>query len=83
MMQRDLINSALAIVVFTVVFGLVYPLVMTGVAQVLFGEQGRRLEGRGDGEVVGSSLIAQAFSARPSAARASSATRPTSSRARR
>ena len=33
-MKRDLISSALAIVVLTVVLGLAYPLVITGIAQV-------------------------------------------------
>jgi K+-transporting ATPase ATPase C chain len=60
-MKRDLLNSALAIVVLTVVLGLVYPLVTTGVSQLLFADQadGSRVEL--DGEVVGSSLIAQPF----------------------
>jgi K+-transporting ATPase ATPase C chain len=35
-MRRDLINSALAILVFTLLLGLAYPLLTTGVAQVLF-----------------------------------------------
>ena len=36
-MKRTLITSALAVLVFTVLLGLVYPLVITGVAQVAFG----------------------------------------------
>ena len=53
-MRKDLIASAVAVVVFTVVFGLAYPLVMTGVAQVAFPGQadGSRIER--DGKVVGS-----------------------------
>ena len=35
-MRRDLISSALAVLVLTVLLGLLYPLVMTGVAQVAF-----------------------------------------------
>ena len=35
-MRRDLITSALAVLVFTVLFGLVYPLVVTGISQVPF-----------------------------------------------
>jgi K+-transporting ATPase ATPase C chain len=60
-MKRDLINSALAIIVLTLLLGLAYPLVTTGVSQVLFGDKadGSRVEL--DGEVVGSSLIAQPF----------------------
>jgi K+-transporting ATPase ATPase C chain len=59
--RRDLITSALAIVVFTVALGLAYPLATTGVAQVLFPGKadGSRIER--DGRVVGSSLIGQDF----------------------
>ena len=35
-MKRNLITSVLAVLVFTVLLGLVYPLVVTGVAQVAF-----------------------------------------------
>ena len=60
-MRRDLFASAVAVVVFTIVFGLVYPLVMTGVSQVAFpgAADGSRIER--DGTVVGSSLIGQDF----------------------
>ena len=60
-LRRDLIASAVAVVLFTVVFGLVYPLFVTGAAQVLFPNKadGSRIER--DGKVVGSSLIAQDF----------------------
>ena len=60
-LRRDLIASVVAVVLFTVVFGLVYPLFVTGVAQVLFPSKadGSRIER--DGKVVGSSLIAQDF----------------------
>jgi potassium-transporting ATPase KdpC subunit len=60
-MRRELLSSLIAIIVITVLFGLVYPLAMTGVAQVVF-------PGRADGsllkvkgKVVGSRLLAQAF----------------------
>lgn len=60
-MKRDLISSALAVVVFTALFGLAYPLLTTGAAQVLFPNKadGSQLE-RG-GNVVGSRLIGQDF----------------------
>ncbi|KOU02511.1 potassium-transporting ATPase subunit C [Streptomyces ardesiacus] len=50
-----------ALLVLTVVTGIVYPLVITGVAQGLFPGKanGSRIEA--DGEVVGSSLIGQAY----------------------
>ena len=35
-MRRNLIASLVAAVLFTVMFGLAYPLITTGVAQVLF-----------------------------------------------
>src|ERR1700755_875459 len=37
-MKRNLITSVLAVIVFTVLLGLVYPLVITGVSQVAFGK---------------------------------------------
>jgi potassium-transporting ATPase KdpC subunit len=60
-MRRDLASSLLAIVVLTAVLGLAYPLLTTGVAQVLFPGKadGSRIE-RG-GKTVGSRLIAQDF----------------------
>jgi potassium-transporting ATPase KdpC subunit len=59
--RRELITSALAILAFTALFGLAYPLVTTGVSQVLFGGKadGSRVER--DGVVVGSRLIGQDF----------------------
>ncbi len=60
-MRRDLINSALAIVAFTVLLGLVYPLAMTGISQVLFPNKADGSKVEVEGEVVGSSLIAQPF----------------------
>ena len=37
-MKRNLITAAIAVVMFTLVLGLAYPLVVTGVAQVAFGD---------------------------------------------
>jgi potassium-transporting ATPase KdpC subunit len=54
-MQRDLINSVLAILVFTALLGLAYPLATTGVAQVLF-------PGKADGDA---RLIGRDFAGRP------------------
>jgi K+-transporting ATPase ATPase C chain len=64
-MRKDLTASAVAIVACTVLFGLVYPLVMTAVSQVAFpgAADGSRIER--DGKVVGSSLIGQDFKAQP------------------
>jgi len=62
-------------IVTTVLLGLVYPLVVTGLAQVIFPDQANgQLIRRADGTVIGSRLIGQPFSSpgyfrsRPSAA---------------
>jgi potassium-transporting ATPase KdpC subunit len=59
--RRDIVGSVVAIVVLTIGFGLVYPLVMTGVAQVTFHDQANGSQVKRNGEVVGSSLIGQDF----------------------
>jgi K+-transporting ATPase ATPase C chain len=74
-MRRQLLPALMMLLVFTVITGLVYPLVVTGVAQGAFGDKadGSLVE-NADGEVVGSSLIGQTFTEpeyfhpRPSAA---------------
>jgi K+-transporting ATPase ATPase C chain len=60
-MRRDVIASVVAVIVFTIGFGLIYPLVTTGVSQLAFPSKadGSRIES--DGKVVGSELIAQDF----------------------
>ena len=60
-MRRDIVGSVVAIVVLTISLGLVYPLVMTGVAQVAFHDQANGSQVERDGKVVGSSLIGQDF----------------------
>ena len=71
---RQLVPAALALVVFTVLLGVVYPLVTTGIAQVAFGDEADGSLVERDGRVVGSSLIGQTFTSpeyfrpRPSAA---------------
>jgi potassium-transporting ATPase KdpC subunit len=59
--RRDIVGSLVAIVLLTVGFGLLYPLVMTGVAQVTFRDQANGSQVERDGKVVGSNLIAQDF----------------------
>jgi potassium-transporting ATPase KdpC subunit len=60
-MRRDLTASIIAIVVFTLLLGLAYPLLTTGVAQVLWPTKadGSRVEV--DGRVVGSRLLGRQF----------------------
>lgn len=49
------------LLVFTVLAGLAYPLLVTGVAQVLFNDQANGSKVEHDGAVVGSSLLGQSF----------------------
>jgi K+-transporting ATPase ATPase C chain len=71
---RQLGPAVLAIIVFTVITGLVYPLVVTGIAQVAWHDKANGSLIKKDGVVVGSSLIGQQFAdakyfhPRPSAA---------------
>ena len=58
---RQLTPALLAILAFTVLCGLVYPLVTTGVAQVAFHDQANGSLVKVNGTVVGSSLIGQNF----------------------
>jgi K+-transporting ATPase ATPase C chain len=60
-MRRDAITSVIAIVVLTVVLGLIYPLVVTGVSQVAFHGRANGERITQDGKLVGSKLIAQDF----------------------
>ena len=76
--MKNLITAVLMTIVTTILLGLVYPLVVTGLAQVIFPDNadGQLIRGS-DGTVVGSRLIGQPFSSpgyfrsRPSAAGAS------------
>src|ERR1700733_6522014 len=60
-MKRDLITSAIGIVVFTILLGLVYPLVITGISQVAFPGDANGQQIKVDGKVVGSKIIGQSF----------------------
>jgi K+-transporting ATPase ATPase C chain len=60
-MKKDLLTSLLAVVVTTVFLGLVYPLAITGIAQVAFPGKANGSKVAVDGRVVGSSLIGQDF----------------------
>jgi potassium-transporting ATPase KdpC subunit len=73
--MKNLLTAILMTVVTTVLLGLVYPLVVTGLAQVIFPDKANgQLIQRADGAVIGSRLIGQPFSSpgyfrsRPSAA---------------
>ncbi len=74
-MKKNLITAALMTIATTVLLGILYPLLVTGLAQLIFARQanGQLIYGK-DGVVVGSQLIGQPFSgpgyfhSRPSAA---------------
>jgi potassium-transporting ATPase KdpC subunit len=59
--KRDLINSALAILVLTLLFGLVYPLVVTGVSQLAFPGNANGQRVYVSGKLAGSKIIGQQF----------------------
>ena len=73
-MKRNLITAVLYTVVTTLLFGLGYPFLVTGAAQLLFKNKANGQLIEKDGTLIGSSLIGQPFSApnyfhsRPSAA---------------
>jgi K+-transporting ATPase ATPase C chain len=61
-MRRMALTALLAVIAFTVVFGLAYPLAMTGISQVLFPGKADGSKVSVNGKLVGSSLIGQSFS---------------------
>jgi K+-transporting ATPase ATPase C chain len=60
-MRKDLLTSLIAVVVMTVCLGLLYPLAITGIAQVVFPGKADGSLVKVDGRTVGSSLIGQEF----------------------
>jgi potassium-transporting ATPase KdpC subunit len=73
--MKNLVTAVLMTIVTTVLLGLIYPLIVTGLAQVIFPDQANgQLIRSSDGTVIGSRLIGQPFSSagyfrsRPSAA---------------
>jgi K+-transporting ATPase ATPase C chain len=73
--MKNFITAILMTIVTTVLLGLVYPLAITGIAQVVFPDKANgSLIRRADGTIIGSRLIGQPFSSpgyfrsRPSAA---------------
>jgi potassium-transporting ATPase KdpC subunit len=60
-LTKELTTAAIAVLVLTVVLGLAYPLVMTGIAQVAFPNKANGSQIKVDGKVVGSKLLAKTF----------------------
>jgi K+-transporting ATPase ATPase C chain len=60
-MKRDIVTSAIGIIVLTILLGLVYPLVITGVSQVAFPGNANGQQIHLDGKLVGSKIIGQSF----------------------
>jgi K+-transporting ATPase ATPase C chain len=64
-LRKDLITATIAIVFLTVVLGIVYPLVVTAVSQVLLSNAANGSKVEVEGRVVGSKLIGQDFRGLP------------------
>jgi K+-transporting ATPase ATPase C chain len=60
-MRRDIVTSVIGILVLTILLGLVYPLVITGVSQVAFPGDANGQKVYVGGRLVGSKIIGQAF----------------------
>jgi potassium-transporting ATPase KdpC subunit len=73
-MKKNLLTAVLMTVATTILLGLIYPLVVTGIAQVLFHDKANGQLIQRNGVVVGSRIIGQGFTSpeyfhpRPSAA---------------
>jgi K+-transporting ATPase ATPase C chain len=63
--RKDIYSAVVAIVVMTVVLGLLYPLAITGIGQVAFPNAANGSTVEVDGKVVGSKLIGQDFAGEP------------------
>ena len=61
-MKKNLIVAILMTVVTTILLGIIYPLVVTGLAQLIFPKQANGQLIQKDGMTIGSSIIAQGFS---------------------
>lgn len=60
-MKREIVTSIIGILTFTLVLGILYPLVVTGVSQVAFPGNANGQQVRVGGKLVGSKIIGQQF----------------------
>jgi K+-transporting ATPase ATPase C chain len=60
-MRKDIVTSAIGIVVLTLMLGILYPLVVTGVSQVAFPGNANGQQIKLHGKLVGSKIIGQQF----------------------
>jgi len=61
-MKKNLITAVLMTVATTILLGIIYPLVVTGLAQLIFPKRANGQLIQKDGRTIGSSIIAQSFS---------------------
>jgi potassium-transporting ATPase KdpC subunit len=61
-MKKNLITSLLMTIATTILLGIIYPLVVTGLAQLIFPKQASGQLIHQDGQTVGSGIIGQGFS---------------------
>jgi len=62
-MRRDILTAATAILVMTLLLGVAYPLLITGVGQVAFPGNANGQQIKVNGKLIGSKIIGQSFSA--------------------
>ena len=60
-MKKNLVTAILMTVATTILLGIIYPLVVTGIAQALFPKKANGQLIEANGKVIGSRIIAQAF----------------------
>ncbi len=59
--MKHLMPTIKITIFFTILLGLIYPAIMTGISQVIFNEKANGSLLRKDGQVIGSKLLAQKF----------------------
>src|SRR6266403_4601412 len=61
-MKKNLVTAVLMTIATTILLGIIYPLVVTGLAQVLFHDKANGQLIEANGKIIGSGVIGQAFS---------------------